>query len=114
MVDPHRGVRSWLARAVVLSLALVFCAAAAGPAAAGQGAPGGQVKRARDDAPHGRAERIPDSYIVTLQPGVSANDFAAKERANGKKVDHVYTAALNGLAGEFSPSDVGRLAKDPR
>ncbi len=113
MVD-RRYERLWPARAIAVVLVLAFGVAAAGPAAAGSGGPGQKGKSAGDDAPRGRPETIPGSYIVTLQPGVSSGDFATKERANGKKVDHVYTTALNGLAGEFSPGDVDRLAKDPR
>lgn len=65
------------------------------------------VPSAAPIAPPGGA--APGRYIVTLQSGVDAQEFAAELRGSGRVVNHVYTRALNGVSIQGMPPGL-----DPR
>ncbi|SDD47515.1 S8 family peptidase [Actinokineospora iranica] len=59
----------------------------------------------------GQADVIKDSYIVVLaRPGVDASSLTAR---HGGRVEHRYTAALNGYAAIMTERQAKRLAADP-
>ena len=111
-----RRFRQALAAAVILVIGAAGVAVGAGadpggvPAAPAKGKGVGRGP----DAPTPRSDPLPGQYIVTLQPDVNADDFAAQERGRGNQVDHVYGHALNGYSGAMSPGEVARLSADPR
>jgi subtilisin family serine protease len=56
-------------------------------------------------------EFIPGRYIVVLEEGISPEEVI---RDKGIVPDHVYSHALNGFAGSFSPKSFEKLKNDPR
>jgi aqualysin 1 len=57
---------------------------------------------------------VPGHFIVTLQDGVDARGVAAEYRRAGADIDFVYTAALNGFAGEMRGGTMAKLQADGR
>jgi subtilisin family serine protease len=54
-------------------------------------------------------------FIVTVRDGVDPRATAAEyHRRDGVEIDYVYTAALQGFAGDFSSGALGDLARDAR
>ena len=54
---------------------------------------------------------VPDSYIVVLQDGASADDVAS---AHGVARKHLYSSVFNGFSGKVPPGRVDALRNDPR
>lgn len=60
-------------------------------------------------------DRIPGSWIVTVEPGNSPDQVAADHaRDNGAQVSHVYRYALRGYSARMSDTAAARVAADPR
>jgi len=57
----------------------------------------------------GAGDRVPDSYIVILAEGVSADTIGAQY---GAVIEHRYTAVFNGFAGFVPPGRVDALSND--
>ena len=55
---------------------------------------------------------VKTSYIVTFKAGVQSSGEATKARGKGKKVKHVYSKALNGMAVELTAAEAAEMAKD--
>lgn len=56
-------------------------------------------------------DRVPDHYIVELQPGANAQAVAAR---HGVGPTFVYSSAINGFAGKIPPGLVQRVQNDPQ
>jgi subtilisin family serine protease len=82
----------------IAALLLCLVGALALPASAAGAASSGQAGR----------------FIVTLHDGTDSRGVAADYRRDGAAIDFVYTAALNGFAGDFSRAQLGRLQRDGR
>jgi subtilisin family serine protease len=87
-----------LTATAIAALAATGVGVTAGPAAA---APGGAAGDPRV------------TYVVTVAPGEVPAAVANRARGLGGRVDHVYTAALNGFAVSLPPAAAGQLTRLP-
>jgi subtilisin family serine protease len=87
-----------LTAAAVLTLTVTGVGVTAGAAAA---------------APPAAARAAQATYIVTVAPGTPAATVADRARGLDARVDHVYTAAMNGFAVTLPSAAADRLAKLP-
>src|ERR1044072_7569400 len=63
-----------------------------------------------------KKDKIPNSYIVVLEPRTDNVDAVVNEMANAHfaRVKHLYKAALKGFAAEMTEGHAAALAHDPR
>ena len=88
-----------VAAAAVTPLAMLAAPASAAPA----------------DVPAATENSVPGAWIVTLEPGASADSVSAEHsRRFEARIDHVYRHALDGYAARMSDQAAAKVARDPR